>query len=78
MLIVGQDAGLIKKLKEALHKSFDMKDLGHAKQILGMEIVQDRKSKRLWLSQEKYIEQVLDKFSMKRTKLVSSLLGGHL
>ena len=35
-----------------------MKDLGPAKQILGMEITRDRKNRRLWLSQERYIEAV--------------------
>ena len=36
MLIVGQDAGVIGNLKKDLFKSFDMKDLGPARQILGM------------------------------------------
>ena len=35
MLIVGQDKELIAKLKKDLSKSFDMKDLGPAQQILG-------------------------------------------
>ena len=38
MLIVGQDAKKITLLKEELRKSFAMKDLGQAKQILGMHI----------------------------------------
>ena len=50
MLIVGQDRAQISKLKEELVKSFDMKDLGPAKQILGMEITRDGKNRRLWLS----------------------------
>ncbi|KAM1264815.1 hypothetical protein ACFX2J_034579 [Malus domestica] len=78
MLIVGQDASMIKKLKEELSKSFDMKDLGPAKQILGMEIIHDRKSKKLWLSQEKYVERVLEKFNMKATKPVGSPLANHI
>ena len=36
MLIVGQDASVIGNLKKDLFKSFDMKDLGPARQILGM------------------------------------------
>ena len=43
MLIVGQDRAQISKLKEELAESFEMKDLGPAKQILGMEITRDRK-----------------------------------
>ena len=35
ILIVGQDAGVIGNLKD-LFKSFDMKDFGPARQILGM------------------------------------------
>ena len=56
MLIVGQDANMIKKLKMELLKTFDMKDLGSAKRILGMEILRDRNVGKLWLSQERYIE----------------------
>uniref|UniRef100_A0A2N9IN96 Integrase catalytic domain-containing protein n=1 Tax=Fagus sylvatica TaxID=28930 RepID=A0A2N9IN96_FAGSY len=57
MLIVGQDANMVGSLKKELFKSFDMKDLGPARQILGMQILCDRKAKKLWLSQEKYVEQ---------------------
>ena len=52
MLIVGQDMKMIGDLKKELSKSFYMEDLGPAKQILGMQILQDRKAKKLWLSQE--------------------------
>ena len=50
MLIIGQDIAQIRKLKEELAESFDMKDLGPTKQILGMEITRDWKNRRLWLS----------------------------
>ena len=39
MLIVGQNADMIQKLKIELSKTFDMKDLGSVKRILGMEIL---------------------------------------
>uniref|UniRef100_A0A2N9IRB9 Integrase catalytic domain-containing protein n=1 Tax=Fagus sylvatica TaxID=28930 RepID=A0A2N9IRB9_FAGSY len=77
MLIVGQDANMVGSLKKELFKSFDMKDLGPARQILGMQILRDRKAKKLWLSQEKYVERVLERFNMKHAKLVSTPLGGH-
>ena len=77
MLIVGQDAGVIGNLKKDLFKSFDLKDLGLARQILGMQILHDRKVKKLWLSQEKYIERVLERFNMKHAKPVSTPLGSH-
>ena len=77
MLVVGQDVKKIASLKKALSKSFAMKDLGPAKQILGMHIVQDRTKNILWLLQEKYIvavTKVLQKFNMRNTKPVRSIL----
>ena len=47
MLIVGQDVGVIGNLKKDLFESFDMKDLSPARQILGMQILRDRKAKKL-------------------------------
>ncbi|KZV13930.1 hypothetical protein F511_44785 [Dorcoceras hygrometricum] len=47
ILIVGKDATKINQLKKELSKSFDMKDLGSAQQILGMQIVRDRMNRRL-------------------------------
>ena len=47
MLIEGQDAGVIGNLKKDLFKTFDLKDLGLARQILGMQILHDRKAKKL-------------------------------
>ena len=54
-----------------------MKDLGSVKQIFGIRITHDRKNKRLWLSQERYLKKVLERFQMSNSKLVSSLLAGH-
>ncbi|KAL9273201.1 Retrovirus-related Pol polyprotein from transposon TNT 1-94-like protein, partial [Drosera capensis] len=78
MLVTGQDAQMIAMLKKELSKAFDMKDMGQARQILGMQITRDRKAKRLWLSQEKYVERVLERFNMKGAKTVSCPLPSHL
>ena len=77
MLIIGQDAGMIGNLKKDLFKSFGMKDLDPARQILGMQILRDMKAKKLWLSKEKYIERILERFNMKHAKLINTLLGAH-
>uniref|UniRef100_A0A3Q7H976 Reverse transcriptase Ty1/copia-type domain-containing protein n=1 Tax=Solanum lycopersicum TaxID=4081 RepID=A0A3Q7H976_SOLLC len=71
------DTIMIQKLKQELSKSFAMKDLGPARQILGMQIVRDRKTKKLVLSQEKYIQKVLRRFSMDKAKVVSTPLAMH-
>ena len=77
MLIVGQDVDLIQKLKMELSKTFNMKDLGSAKHILGMEILRDKKAAKLWLSPERYIEWMLERFNMKNSNPVSTPLAGH-
>ena len=61
-------------LKKALSKSFALKDLGLAKQILGVHIVWDRTKNMLWLSQEKYVTNILQRFNMFNAKLVGSPL----
>ena len=78
MLIVGHDKSKFTNLKKALSKSFAMKDLGLANQILGMKIVRDRSKRLLWLSQEKYIEKVLKRFNMDNAKQVNVPLAGHM
>ena len=54
-----------------------MKDLGAAKKILGMVIKRDRSKNQLWVNQTKYVENMLERFSMTNTKSVSTLLAGH-
>ena len=74
MLIIGQNVCRINNLKKQLNKSFTMKDLGPAKQILGMKIIRDRGIKKLWLSQEKYIDKVLQRSIWTRQKWLVVLL----
>lgn len=77
MLIVGKNASRIDMLKKQLSRSFAMKDLGPAKQILGIRITRERKSKKLHLSQKQYIEKVLERFNMDKAKVVSSPIATH-
>ena len=74
MLVVGQDTKKIASLKKALGKLFAMKDLGPAKQSLGMHIVGDRTKNVLWLSQENYVTKLWKRFNMSKTKSVRSAL----
>ena len=64
----------IDNLKRELSNSFAMKDLGSGKQILGMKISRDRKTEKLWLSQEAYVEKVLEIFSMNKTESICSVI----
>ena len=67
-LLVGKHKASLNALKRKLNSTFAMKDLGDAQHILGMRIKRDRKLKLLFLSQEKYIAKVLDRFNMADAK----------
>ena len=68
---------MILDLKSQLVAQFEMKDLGAARYILGIEIIRDRARKKLWMSQRKYVNSVLEKFSMTTCKhLVVPILHG--
>ena len=64
MFLVGNDKEIIQVLKTQLSSKFDMKDLGVANYILGMEIIRDRAERKLWLNQRKYVETILQRFYM--------------
>ncbi|CAM8969040.1 unnamed protein product [Rhodiola kirilowii] len=78
MLIVGHNGDKISQLKTKLKKSFAMKDLGPAKHILGITIYRDREKNKIWLSQEKYIEKVLERFHLDKPKPLATPLASHL
>jgi hypothetical protein len=63
ILLASSDASLLLETKRFLSSNFDIKDLGEASFILGIEIHQDRSKGVLGLSQKAYIEKVLKKFS---------------
>ena len=77
MLIAGFSIEEINNLKKQLSKQFAMKDLGVAKQILGMRIIRDKANGTLKLSQSEYVKKVLSRFNMNEAKSVSTPLGSH-
>lgn len=68
MLFIGNNKGMVSDLKSQLSLKFEMKDLGAAKFILGIEIRRDRASRKFWLSQRKYITNILEQFYMTDSK----------
>eukprot|EP00253_Pinus_taeda_P032737 PITA_32737 len=77
MLLASKSIEEINRLKAQMARTFDMKDLGVVRQILGMEIFRDRSNGKLWLSQQKYIEKILLRFGMNNVKHVSVPLASH-
>jgi hypothetical protein len=57
----------------ASKKEFEMKDLGELQYFLGMQVIRDRKNRRLHISQGGgYINSVLNQFGMQHSKPVST------
>ena len=54
-----------------------MKDLGVAKQILGMRIIRDKANGTLKLLQSEYVKKILSRFNMNEAKPVSTPLGSY-
>jgi len=70
MLLVANDKEIIQDWKTQLSSRFNMKDLGTANYILGMDTKRDQEKRKLWLNQRKYVETILQRFNMQDSKLV--------
>ena len=68
ILLASSDVNLLLETKKFLSSKFDMKDLGEASFVLGIEIHRDREKGVLGLSQKAYLEKVLKKYSMQNYK----------
>ncbi|KAL4016333.1 hypothetical protein IC575_023981 [Cucumis melo] len=68
ILLIGNDIGLLTDIKQWLATQFQMKDLGEAQFVLGIQIFRDRKNKMLALSRASYIDKIVVKYSMQNSK----------
>jgi hypothetical protein len=78
MIIIGDDYSRISDFKQFLHQQFEMKDLGHLGYFLGLEVSLD--STGYYLSQAKYVSDLLSRVGLTDTKVVSTPLemNAHL
>ena len=65
ILLATNDKDLLHEVKQFLSKNFDMKDMGEASYVIGIKIYRDRPRGILGLSQETYIDKLLERFRMK-------------
>ena len=65
ILLVTNGKGLLYDVKQFLSNNFDMKDMGEASYVFGSKIYKERSLGILGLSQETYINKVLERFNMK-------------
>ena len=72
ILLAANDIEMLLKTKQLLFSHFDMKDLGEASYVLGIQILRDRPIVILRLSQQIYIERILKRFNMKSCSFVKA------
>ena len=68
ILLIGNDVGYLTDIKKWLAMQFQMKDLGDAQYVLGIQIVRNRKNKTLAMSQASYIDKMLSRYKMQNSK----------
>lgn len=64
ILLASNDSDMLYETKRFLSSNFEMKDLGEASYVIGIEIHRDRSRGILGLSQRAYIDKVLKKYNM--------------
>ena len=72
ILLAGNDMDSIVTTKKWLSSTFEMKDMGEANFMLGVEITSDCSKKFLSLSQRTYIKKIFERFHMHNSKLIDT------
>ena len=70
IILAGCTDERINKVKDALSRKFDMKDMGRLHYFLGMTIVQNETEGYTWIGHPSYTENLLKKFGMQDCKPV--------
>jgi Reverse transcriptase (RNA-dependent DNA polymerase)/gag-polypeptide of LTR copia-type/Integrase core domain len=74
LLILTNSKSKLDSVKDYLGQQFQMKDLGEVQNVLGLQINRDRRNRRLTISQEKYVRDMLKRFSLDQCKSVRTPL----
>jgi hypothetical protein len=67
-LLIGNDISMMEAIKSSSRKSFSIKNLGEVAFILGIKIYRDRSKRLIGLSQDAYIDKILNWFNMQDSK----------
>jgi hypothetical protein len=67
-LFMGSNSKLLKQKKNEFLKVWECRDLGEAKEYLGIRIIRDRKNRTLTLDQSAYAQKVVQRFVLDKAK----------
>lgn len=69
---------LIEQTKMAIHKHVEITDLGELHWLLGIEIIRNRETRTIHLSQKSYIESIVHQFNLEDAHTVSTPMETHI
>ena len=76
LIITGDDKDEIQQTRSNLSIRFQMKELGELKHFLGLEV--ERSDKGIFLGQQKYARDILQKFGLEECKPISTPMEPNL
>jgi hypothetical protein len=68
ILLIENDILMIEVIKSSLRKSFSMRDLREVAYILSIKIYRDKSERLIGLSEDVYIDKILNQFNMQDSK----------
>ena len=76
LIFIGNDLSMFDEFKSSMTCEFDMSDLENVRYFLGVEVLQNTDG--IYISQKKYVLNVLKKFGMEESNSVqSSIVPGY-
>ena len=70
LIYTGNDRAMFENFKKSMMSEFEMSDLGMLHYFLGIEVVQSATG--IFISQKKYVREILDRFQMKNCNSVNT------
>jgi hypothetical protein len=71
LIFIGNDVVMFKEFKKSMMIEFEMSDLGMMHYFLGIEVVESANG--IFVSQKKYVQDILDRFQMRDCNPVNTL-----
>lgn len=68
ILLIHKRKDVILNMHNALAERYELRNLGPVRHYLGMRIIRCRRTRRIWISQDTYIEEIVHKYGMSNSK----------
>ena len=78
LLLFGPSRNDVDSIKSKLSARFSMSDLGPCHFYLGIEIIRNRKRRIIYLSQQAFVDKILNLFNYQSLNLVATLMEPNL